>query len=92
MVFLLSMTLERDRRVTEGSTVAGALFCKAIGNAGREGSRLIQTAATLRQQMISRRLFRKRRDTRCRACFKKRYGSAARNEKATHRRRPKPAK
>jgi hypothetical protein len=36
--------------------------------------------------------FRKRRDARCRACFKKRYGSAARSENATHRRKPKPAK
>ena len=36
--------------------------------------------------------FRKRRDARCRACFKKRYGSAARSEKATHSRKPKAAK
>ncbi len=27
--------------------------------------------------------FKKRRDARCRACFKKRYGSAARSKKAT---------
>ena len=30
--------------------------------------------------------FRKRRDARCRACFKKRYGSAARNQKAVRTR------
>jgi len=36
--------------------------------------------------------FRKRRDARCRACFKKRYGSPAESEKATHRQKPKPAK
>jgi hypothetical protein len=36
--------------------------------------------------------FRKRRDARCRACFKKRYGSAAQSEKAKHRRKPKAAK
>jgi hypothetical protein len=36
--------------------------------------------------------FRKRRDTRCRACFKKRYGSAARNQKAVRTRKVKAAK
>lgn len=36
--------------------------------------------------------FRKRRDARARACFKKRYGSAAESEKATRCRQPKPAK
>ena len=36
--------------------------------------------------------FRKRRDARRRSCFKKRYGSPAGSEKATHRRKPKPAK
>ncbi len=37
--------------------------------------------------------FKKRRDTRCRACFKKRYGSAARAKKGnTHTRKAKAAK
>jgi hypothetical protein len=36
--------------------------------------------------------FRKRRDTRCRACFKQRYGSAARNQKAMRTRKVKAAK
>ena len=36
--------------------------------------------------------FRKRRDARCRACFKKRYGSAARNQKAGRTRKVKAAK
>ncbi len=36
--------------------------------------------------------FRKRRDARCRACFKKRYGSAARGKKAVRTRNAKPAK
>jgi len=36
--------------------------------------------------------FRKRRDARCRACFKKRYGSAARNRKAMRTRKVKAAK
>ena len=36
--------------------------------------------------------FRKRGDARCRARFKKRYGSAAESEKATRCRQPKPAK
>jgi hypothetical protein len=36
--------------------------------------------------------FRKRRDTRCRACFKQRYGSAARNQKAVRTRKVKAAK
>ncbi|MGH7780534.1 MAG: hypothetical protein ACREQR_11965 [Candidatus Binataceae bacterium] len=35
--------------------------------------------------------FKKRRDARCRACFKKRYGSAAR-KKATRTRKTKAAK
>jgi hypothetical protein len=33
--------------------------------------------------------FRKRRDARCRACFKKRYGSAARRKKAVRTRKTK---
>jgi hypothetical protein len=36
--------------------------------------------------------FRRRRDARCRACFKKRYGSAARNQKAVRTRKVKTAK
>ena len=36
--------------------------------------------------------FRKRRDARCRACFKKRYGSAARGKRATRPRKAKAAK
>jgi len=36
--------------------------------------------------------FKKRRDARCRACFKKRYGSPARGKKATRARKAKPAK
>jgi hypothetical protein len=36
--------------------------------------------------------FSKRRDARCRACFKKRYGSAARNQKAVRTRKVKTAK
>jgi hypothetical protein len=36
--------------------------------------------------------FRTRRDARCRACFKKRYGSAARNQKAVRTRKVKAAK
>lgn len=34
--------------------------------------------------------FKKRRDARCRACFKKRYGSAARGKKPTRARKAKP--
>ena len=33
--------------------------------------------------------FKKRRDARCRACFKKRYGSAARSKQATQTRKAK---
>ncbi len=36
--------------------------------------------------------FKKRRDARCRACFKKHYGSAARGKKAARTRKPKAAK
>jgi hypothetical protein len=36
--------------------------------------------------------FRRRRDARCRACFKKRYGWAARNQKAVRTRKVKVAK
>ena len=36
--------------------------------------------------------FKKRRDARCRACFKKRYGSAARGKRATRARKAKAAK
>jgi hypothetical protein len=36
--------------------------------------------------------FKKRRDARCRACFKKRYGSAARRKKATRTLKSKAAK
>jgi hypothetical protein len=36
--------------------------------------------------------FRKRRDTRCRTCFKNRYGSAARSQKAVRARKVKAAK
>ena len=36
--------------------------------------------------------FKKRRDTRCRACFKNRYGSAARNQQAARTRKVKAAK
>jgi hypothetical protein len=36
--------------------------------------------------------FRKRGDRRCRACFKQRYGSAARNQKAARTRKVKAAK
>jgi hypothetical protein len=36
--------------------------------------------------------FRKRRDARCRACFKKRYGSAARDKRATRARKTKATK
>jgi hypothetical protein len=36
--------------------------------------------------------FKKRRDARCRACFKKRYGSAARHKKAARTRKTKAAK
>jgi hypothetical protein len=36
--------------------------------------------------------FKKRRDARCRACFKQRYGSAARGKKATRTRQTKVAK
>ena len=36
--------------------------------------------------------FRKRRDARCRACFKKRYGSAARGKTAKRTRKAKAAK
>jgi hypothetical protein len=36
--------------------------------------------------------FRKRRDSRCRACFKKRYGSAARKKGTTRTRKVKVAK
>ena len=35
--------------------------------------------------------FKKRRDARCRACFKKRYGSAARNKGSTRTRKAKAA-
>ena len=36
--------------------------------------------------------FRKRRDTRCRACFKNRYGSAGRSQKPVRTRKVKAAK
>ena len=36
--------------------------------------------------------FRKRRDARCRACLKQRYGSVARNQKAVRTRKVKTAK
>ncbi len=36
--------------------------------------------------------FKKRRDARCRACFKKRYGSAARKKGSTRTRKAKAAK
>jgi len=36
--------------------------------------------------------FKKRRDARCRACFKKRYGSAVRKKKAPRRSEKKSAK
>ena len=36
--------------------------------------------------------FRKRRDARCRACFRKRYGSTTRNQKAVRTRKVKAAK
>ena len=36
--------------------------------------------------------FNKRRDARCRACFKKRYGSAPRNKKAARTQNAKAAK
>jgi hypothetical protein len=36
--------------------------------------------------------FKKRRDARCRACFKKRYGSAARGKQAVRTRKAKAAK
>jgi hypothetical protein len=36
--------------------------------------------------------FSKRRDARCRACFKQRYGLAARNQKAVSTRKVKAAK
>jgi hypothetical protein len=36
--------------------------------------------------------FKTRRDARCRACFKQRYGSAARNRKAVRTRKVKTAK
>jgi hypothetical protein len=36
--------------------------------------------------------FKKRRDARCRACFKKRYGSGPRNKSAVRRRKAKAAK
>ena len=36
--------------------------------------------------------FKKRRDARCRACFKKRYGSAPRDKKAARTRKTKAAK
>ena len=36
--------------------------------------------------------FRKRRDTRCRACFKNRYSAAARGQKAVRTRKVKAAK
>ncbi len=36
--------------------------------------------------------FKKRRDLRCRACFKKRYGSTARTKTATRTRRANAAK
>ncbi len=36
--------------------------------------------------------FKKRRDARCRACFKKRYGSAVRGKRAKRNRRTKAAK
>jgi hypothetical protein len=36
--------------------------------------------------------FKKRRDARCRACFKQRYGSPARNKNDTHRNRVKAKK
>ncbi len=36
--------------------------------------------------------FLKRRDARCRTCFKQRYGSAVRNKTATRTREAKPAK
>ena len=36
--------------------------------------------------------FKKRRDARCRACFKKRYGSAARKKRSTRTRKTKAAK
>ena len=36
--------------------------------------------------------FRTRRDARCRACFKQRYGSTARNQKAVRSRKVKAAK
>jgi len=36
--------------------------------------------------------FRRRRDACCRACFKQRYGSAARNQKAARTRKVKAAK
>ena len=36
--------------------------------------------------------FKKRRDARCRACFKKRYGSAKRGVKSTRPRKAKAAK
>jgi hypothetical protein len=36
--------------------------------------------------------FKKRRDARCRACFQKRYGSAARKKESTRTRKAKAAK
>ena len=84
------------RKKTTAAKPKGAPASKT----GKAAGRPPQSSRTKGEKLICRYCgsddlapsFSKRRDARCRACFKKRYGSVARNQKAVRARKVKAAK
>lgn len=94
-----------DEAATPAKQKGGAHQPKAASatkarKAARRSTRSSGAAASEVKQLVCRYCgsddlapsFRKRRDARCRTCFKQRYGSAVRKKTATRPREAKPAK
>jgi len=81
---------KKDRAATKPTSAAASKTKKAANRPTRssrakpDGEKLICRYCGSDDLAPS---FRRRRDARCRACFKQRYGSAARNQKAVRTRK-----
>ncbi len=97
--------LTRSRRANQPAapaqkTTAAAKPKAAPRSKTRKAARRPSTAASSSEKLVCRYCgsddlapsFKKRRDARCRACFKERYGSAARGKQAARSGKAKAAK
>jgi len=91
--------VKTDTKLAEGALANQSGSTKKTRRAARRPARSSRTTSKA-EKLVCRYCgsgdlapsFKKRRDARCRACFKKRYGSAARGKRASRTRKVKSAK